>query len=246
MTALRGLPVAVLALACLSYGCGGTMPLLHGIAAVDKNVVEAGGGFSTRFVSSKTDADETSTLANKGALAPGMAPWVSGRLGFGRGFDAGLAYSGRALRVSGRKVFGDGGLRLSLGLGALGLLPKKDDALGLRLGGFGADIPVLVGWVSTSRRLMIWGGVRQSIEALQGQRELPVDPLVAADPGAESLTGWHGASGGVLGVKVGNDWIAAAFELNASAHYGKVDVGAQSVVLEGLALAPGGAVLFRF
>ena len=66
---------------------------------------------------------------------------------------------------------------LSVGLGASGLLPKRQEDIGLRIGGFGGDIPILFGIRSDADLYAGWIGVRAGAELLNGVREVPSDPL---------------------------------------------------------------------
>ncbi len=135
---------------------------------------------------------------------------------------------------------------LSLGVGVSGLLPKKDDDLGSRVGGFGGDVPLLVGWRSTADIYAVWAGVRGGAELLRGQRDLPEDPT---DPTAllvEDVNGWHAHAGGLLGLRVGFRYIFAVFEVGGAMHWADGTVGDVDVAIQQFSIAPAGALIGRF
>ena len=86
------------------------------------------------------------------AIAPGVAPWVSGRVGIVGSNEGGLTYSGHALRFDLRHAFEFGkGAALSIGLGGTAVIarrPGEDNANGVY--GGGADLPVLIGLRSST------------------------------------------------------------------------------------------------
>ena len=225
--------------------------MMHTAHAVAEDDITVGAGFSgTVAVSPPDTATVPDAVMDSGAFAPGIAPWVGARYGLGNDFDAGLMYTGRAARLDGRRafVFGDKEqAAVSLGIGLSGLLPARDDDFASRVGGFGADIPVLIGWRSTADIYAIWAGARGGIEILRGQRELPEDPN---DPSApllsEDIDGVHGHVGGVLGLRVGFRYIFAVLELGGRMHWANGSVGDVDVAISQFALAPAGAIVGRF
>jgi hypothetical protein len=186
-------------------------------------------------------------LWQESAFAPGLAPWVSGRLGIDGSFDAGLTYTGRAARVDARHawVFEES-TALSLGLGGSGLLPKRDDDLALRVGGFGFDVPLLLGYMSDADIYAVWLGARGGAEYLTGQRELLADPLDPSAPLSEKIQGWHAHAGGLVGMRVGFRYVFAVLELDAAMHWARGTIGANDVTAQMFTLAPAGALIVRF
>jgi hypothetical protein len=228
--------------------CGGAAPLLHPAHALPEGDVTMGAGFSgTAPVGAKRlEVDQTAERSiEEGAFSAGLAPWVGGRYGFGDGWEAGLTYTGRSIRVDGRHAFDIDGAALSLGLGASGVLPRERDDLGLSIGGFGGDVPILFGLISDSDVYAGWIGVRGGIELLRGSRTVQPD---AMDPTllSEEVSGWHAQAGGLLGFRVGFRYIYAAMELSAAMHWAEGSVGASDVMLRQFALAPSGALIVRF
>ncbi len=239
------------ALATLALcGCGGGVPLMHSAHPTPEHEVTVGAGFSGTLVTSslpvsgaQADVDELRT----GALSPGIAPWVGARLGFARGFDAGLLYSGRSVRVDGRKSFElTRSLALSLGLGAAGLLPQSRRGSDLRVGGFGGDVPLLFGWRSRADVYSAWIGARGGAELLRGVRELPSDAATPEIVVNEAVNGWHAWSGGVVGLRVGFRYVFAVLEVDAAMHWARGDIAGRPVSVSQLGVAPAGALVARF
>jgi hypothetical protein len=240
--------LAGLLLCCAA--CGGGVPLMHAAHAVPQHEVTFGAGFSGTVVTSglPTQGAASDIEALKaGGLSPGIAPWVGARLGFGRGFDAGLIYTGRGVRVDGRKSFAlTDSLALSLGAGASGLIPHHRKSEGLRVGGFGADLPILFGWRSRAEIYSVWLGARGGVELLRGQHELPADP---ANPDLlfnESVSGWHAFAGALAGLRVGLKHVFTVLEVDAAMHWAQGTIGDRRVRTSQLGVAPGGALIVRF
>ncbi len=248
----------VLLVAVVLAGCGGGAPLMHAAHALDAQEVTVGGGFSgtvalrssgglAEKLSPTAGADDADQNLEQGAFAPGLAPWVSGRLGFDGDFDGGLTYTGRSIRIDGRRAFDFGDTALSLGLGVSGLLPKRHDDLGLRVGGFGGDIPLLFGWRSRADIYAAWVGARGGVEVLRGKRDIEPDPLGPPDQAlSEDLSGWHAHAGGLFGFRVGFRYIFAVMELGMAMHWAEGDIGGRSSTIGQLSLTPSGALVGRF
>jgi hypothetical protein len=241
--------LALVSLLCAA-GCGGGAPLLHTAQPVAKGDVTMGAGFSGTAASRNVAAAGTVAdleLVRAGAVAPGLAPWVGARLGFGGGVDGGLTYVGRAVRLDGRRVFAlSSALDLSLGLGATGLLPQRNDALALRVGGQGLDVPLLVGWRSAGDIYSVWLGARGGFEWLRGQRELPPDPSTPTLLVTERITGRHSWVGGLTGLRIGFRHVFALLEVDAAVHFADIDVAGRPTTATAFALAPSGALVAKF
>lgn len=246
----RACALAALACTLAAWGCGGAAPLMHTAHALAEDEFTLGGGFSgTLPVSPTTVEGPAEQVIESGAFSPGLAPWVGGRFGLGNQFDAGLTYTGRGIRLDGRRSFAFGdedASAVSLGIAASGLLPKRDDDLGSRVGGFGGDVPLLIGWRSTADIYSVWAGARGGAELLRGQRDLVADPNDPSAPLVEDLEGWHAHAGGLLGVRVGFRYIFAVFEVGAAMHWAGGTVGAIDVSIQQFSIAPSGALIGRF
>ena len=246
----RGVFAAVMAFA--AAGCGGAAPLMHTAHALPAEQFTLGAGFSGTVPvdPARLQASNLEDLSlEEGAFAPGLAPWLGGRLGLGEGIDAGLTFTGRAARVDIRKAFeldGPEGPALSLGIGASGLLPKRRDDIGLRIGGFGADIPILFGLRSDADLYSGYIGLRAGGELLSGSREIEQDPLDPTAPGAGPVDGWHVQAGGLAGFRVGFRYIYAIIEVGAAMNWAEGTVTGREVVLRQFSLSPSGAIIGRF
>jgi hypothetical protein len=231
--------------------------MMHPVHPLPDGDVTVGAGFSGTVPVAPSQLQAVSAddqVLEEGAIAPGLAPWVSARLGLASEWEAGLTYTGRSARADIRHAFLFGGAdesqAISLGVGASGLLPKRREDLGLRVGGFGFDVPVLYGWRSSGDIYSLWLGPRGGAEYLNGQREVSADPLdptsAPVDGRIDPISGWHAQVGGVVGMRVGLRYIYAAFELDAMMHWAEGSIGDTEVSLSQFALAPAGAVVVKF
>ncbi len=197
-------------------------------------------------------------------FAPGLAPWVGARAGIGYDTEAGLTYTGRSARVDARHAFEWEAIAVSAGLGLSGVLSRRGfggeddptargqaipglDASGVS--GWGADVPILVGWRSDPALMQIWGGVRGGYERVLGDVILRVDP----DPSLEQTASfdasrWYGA--GLIGLMVSIDpvWVAVELSTAFGRAEGELDVGASHVTgkATALSLSPAAAIGGRF
>jgi hypothetical protein len=175
-------------LACATLGCGGGMPLMHPARTLPAGEVRAMAGFSadvavgglsTAVRNATNDAAGRSTGPPRGdavyaegalvaaSVGPGIAPVAGARVGVGLQADGGLVFTGRAVRGDLRRSFelsntwtlsvGAGGSAAFYGRDQTGSVPDVD--LG-RLHGWGADVPVLIGYESDGDLYMLWVGAR--------------------------------------------------------------------------------------
>ena len=264
---------------------------MHPAHTLAPNHVTMGAGVSSNFVLGDADTriQNARTVMANGALetpeekrefvsgavayallAPGLAPWVGARSGVGWSSDAGITYSGRGVRLDGRRSFEDGVLAASVGVGVTGVLVHpghdqpgearggNDEAIpGLDLGGVrgvGAELPLLVGWRSQAELVQVWLGARTGYERLWGSVLLRTDPDPTAEDSAPfEASRWFAL--GVLGVGVSIHPILIAIELDGG--YQKADgsirlkdnvSGArtrENADLQGLTLTPTAAVIGR-
>ena len=166
------------------------------------------------------------------AVAPGVAPYMAGRVGLGNHNEAGLTYTGRAVRLDGRHAFEWPSLALSVGVAATGALARPgkqpatevgaqpEETAGLRtvtlssLSGYGLELPVLFGWRSDADVVKLWTGLRVGFE-----RDTFDVTLVESSP--DTSVGSTGNAtrfwgGGLVGFSVGLDPIEVRVELNAA------------------------------
>lgn len=249
-------------LGVLATGCGGAAPLLHTAHPLPEEEVTVGAGFSGSINVTPPELQPTDVreaIVEEAATAPGFAPWVGGRLGLGGDNDAGLTYTARTVRLDGRHSFVFGDERewaVSLGLGASGILPKEQEDTAARVGGFGGDVPLLIGFNSDADIYGAYLGIRGGAEYLRGQRALaplPTDPFPESEV-VQPITGWHTQAGALLGVRIGFRYLYAALEVAGDVHWAQVEL-AEDLALGAVggrasfrtfAIRPAGALIGRF
>jgi hypothetical protein len=187
------------------------------------------------------------------AIAPGLAPFVAARVGAGNNFEGGLGYTGRAVRADLRRGFDDGHYTFSAGLGVSAALYGRQqgnsDLPNVDLGalhGYGADIPLLVGWESTGGIYKLWGGARGGFEhdVVENLTSEPKDVTIGNPPiHLDANRYWGGA---VVGFATGLGHVHVALELSAA--YQAVDgtYNDNKVKVHGVTLAPATALWWWF
>jgi hypothetical protein len=265
----------------LLLGCGGGGPLLHPARTLPRGDVRAGAGLSTELMpgSFRDDLErarqiagvlepdgtasrspETNEALAKGALvaasvAPGIAPFVGARVGLAHAFEAGLAYTGRGLRVDVRRAFSDGPYSLSLGLGLSTALYGRQSSTGgaslpgVDLGslrGYGADVPVLAGWQSPDETYAVWFGPRAGLEwvAIEALKSEPKPVRLGTDPLALDALRWH--LGAVAGLSIGNQRLRVALETHVAYQSMTGSFDGTRARLDGLTLTPASALWLSF
>lgn len=272
---LRRTGCLALAVLLASAGCGGGLPLLHPARTLPQAEVRAFAGFSDNVAvgsfstalraaineaaanSSSPGAPGTDVTYAQGALAlasvaPGISPVAGARVGLGEQFEAGLEYTGRAIRADARRSFELGG-HWSLSAGAAGSaalfgqqsgtsLPNVDIGA---LHGWGADVPVTVGYESDGGIYMLWAGARA------GWEHIDVTGL-ASEPGGTlgsppiSLSADRWWTGGLLGLAVGFRHVHVAAELDVSYADVEGEYNETHATLRGATVAPAAALWWRF
>ena len=245
--------------------CGGGVPLLHPAQVLPAGKTAFAAGVSDRFVLGDAEraldsarqrppgapgADPRLTRGVLVALAegPAVSPFVAGRMGIPGSNEAGLSYSGQAVRGDARHSFAwaaQSALSLGLGLTARGLgqsaeLPGADLD---RAHGFGLDLPVLVGYRSDADLLSVWAGLRGSVDRWSG--------TVALDSAAPfELEASRFAAGPIVGLAVGLPpfWVAAELEVDYSHVTGSLNrPGAHlDARVDGWSMRPAGALVTKF
>lgn len=253
--------------------CGGGSPLLHPAHALPAGDVRVAGGLSAN-VAAGALADDLKIARDiaardpnapgapgqspeyaRGALvaaavAPGIAPFVGGRVGIGQSFEGGLAYTGRSVRFDARRAFESGAFALSVGAGLSAALYGRDATTPLpnvelrALRGWGGDVPVVVGWRSAGGLYQVWGGARAGVE-----RDI-VDTISTEPrpgiPGPIRLEATRIWGGGLVGLAMGFRHVHVAVELDVA--YQSVDgrYNATEATVRGLTLAPATAAWWSF
>jgi hypothetical protein len=244
-----------------------TLPLGDVRGALGFSGTVAAGGFSDAVRAATSEAAQnpnvpgppgTDPTYTRGALVaasigPGLAPFLSARVGIGWQSEGGIAYTGRGARIDLRRSFDlSRHWALSIGAGGTGVfyghqfgspLPNVD--LGA-LHGWGADVPVIVGYESEGDLYMVWMGAR-------GGGEHVDISAVTSEPGATPLGGqpinlsatrfW---GGGLLGFAAGFRHVHVAMELDVSYATVSGDFNQSHADVSGLAIVPSTAVWWRF
>ncbi len=251
-------------LTCLG-GCGGGVPLLHGAHTLAPGRTAFAVGVSDRFLLGDAhDALEEAQQALPGtppedarpargalvALAegPAVAPFAAARVGIPGTNEAGLSYSGQAVRADLRHAFEWDQSALSAGLGLTGRfgqstldLPPGTDLSGTH--GFGVDLPILLGYRSSADVISVWGGLRGSFDHWSGT--LSLDPSPAFELSASRL-----AIGPIFGMSVGLPpfWVTAELELDYTHTTGSLDrPGTRfDAQVNGWSARPAGALVAKF
>jgi hypothetical protein len=266
----------VLASALALGGCAGGGPLLHPAQTLPKGEMRIAGGLSANAVAggsasaltaarNEAAADVNGTTLNdpsfvKGALVaaaigPGVAPFVAARVGMWDHFEGGLAYTGRGVRADVRRSFAlsqDGAWALSLGVGGSGALYGNVQGTTLPgvdlsdLRGWGADVPILVGYQSEGGLYMMWLGVRGGWEHDQIANVTSEPKAVSLGYPPVGLSGEKYWGGGVLGVATGFRHLHVALEIDANATYVTGSFGGTQASIVGAAISPATALWWDF
>jgi hypothetical protein len=256
--------------------CGGGLPLLHPARALPAGDVRAfagmsgnvaAGGLASALQNARNEAANAAIAPNtppsdqayaKGALVeasmgPGLAPLAGARVGMGQEFEGGLTYTGRAVRADLRRSI-DLSTHWSMSLGAGGTAAlyahQEGDALpGVDLGqlhGWGADIPVVVGYGSDADLYMVWIGVRggwEHVDVSQVRSEPVAAALGMPSPTLSATRLW---GGGLVGLAVGFRHVHVAMEMDAAYASITGQFNATHAQVAGLTLAPGSVIWWRF
>ncbi|MBX3188484.1 MAG: hypothetical protein KF819_15825 [Labilithrix sp.] len=266
---------AIAAVGALLVGCGGGSPMLHPARTLPSGDLRAASGVSANVATGSLGDDLTRARdiaardpqvpgppgSNpdyaKGALvaaavAPGLAPFVSARVGVGSQFEGGLAYTGRGVRADMRRSFDDGPWSLSLGLGLMAALSGRQQGTELpnvslgSLRGYGGDIPVLVGWESVNGIYRFWTGLRGGFEryVVETLTSEPKDIVIGAPPLRLEANRYWG--GGVLGIATGFRHVHVALEIAAAYQAIEGEYNGTKVTVNGVTLVPATALWWTF
>ncbi len=272
----RGVALVTATASLALVGCAGGGPLLHPAHTLPKGEVRVagglsanaiGGGASSSLTAAKNEAanDVSGTVLNdptyvKGALVaaaigPGIAPFVGARVGVGSAFEAGLSYTGRSARADIRRAFTfgeDNAWAVSIGIGGSAALYGRLQGTTLPgvdlsdLRGWGADVPLLMGYRSAGDLYMVWFGVRGGWEHDQIAEVTSEPKAVTIGVPPIGLTADRVWGGGVLGVATGFRHVHVALEIDANAEYVTGEFGGAHASVVGAAISPATAVWFEF
>lgn len=275
---------ALVGSALSSIACGGGAPLLHPVHTLREEELTFAAGTSGHFVlgdlaqakddlahaatESATTSAEQQRFAQgalaKFAMAPGVAPYVAGRAGLGNHNEAGLTYTVRSLRIDARHAFEWPSVALSVGLVAIGTLPRLGDrpkdnvddtegTTGLRTvelvspRGYGLELPLLFGYRSAADVVKLWTGLRAGFERDDFDLTLVESPDHAVSSSANASRLW---AGGLVGFSVGLAPIDVRVELDAAYERAEGDLvtagGELSAEVSGWSLTPAMAISAKF
>jgi hypothetical protein len=272
----RAIGIAALVLPSGALGCAGGSPLLHPAQTLDTGVVRAAAGVSANVaVGSAADdlrtareeaaragsavpgAPGTDPAYAKGALvaaaiAPGLAPFVAARVGVGNHIEGGVAYTGRGVRIDMRRSLDFEKVSLSAGVGVTGAFYGRDQSTPLpgvdltALHGYGADVPLLVGWHSEGGLYQLWAGARGGFERddIETLTSEPKDITIGTPPIRLAATRFFG--GGLAGIATGFRHVHVAAEIAASYQSVTGDFNDTHVTASGLSITPAAALWWTF
>jgi hypothetical protein len=232
-------------------GCGGGSPLLHGANVLAPGDTTFGAGASAQVAAidgAPSEARASRVLEDLG-FGAGVAPWAGARIGIEGGNEAGLAYTGRSIRLDFRHAFQLGDRwALSLGAGGSAIIPRfQGEGLGDQASAYGpgVDVPVLFGRELGPGLYSFWFGPRAGYDHLSGsfsslllQPSLPEESL--------DLEGNHFWAGGLVGVKVGFRRVHVALEVNGAWHHGQGELGDENASFDQVSVTPAGALIVAF
>lgn len=186
------------------------------------------------------------------AIAPGLAPYAGARVGIGNQFEAGLAYTGRGVRVDVRRSFGQGPWSYSVGAGGSAALYGRQQGTDLpnvaigALRGYGFDVPLLAGWESPNGIYKAWFGARGGYERVTIE-ELTSEPksvTLGTSPIHLDANRFYG--GGVVGIATGFNHVHVALEASVAYQIATGSYNATNVTVRGITIAPATALWWTF
>lgn len=262
--------------ALVATGCGGGLPLLHPAQTLGAGEVRVAAGVSAMMStgeladvvrSASNQARVTSggggptgrneTYARgalvEASIAPGVAPLVAARVGVGSHVEGGLMYTGRAVRADVRRSFDlSRHWSLSLGVGGTAALAGRQGGEALpnvdlaQLHGWGADVPLLIGYASDAGLYRVWVGGRSGWEHVDiGEvRSVPNAPALGAPTTSLSATRFW--AGGLVGIAVGFHHVHVAMEIDISYASITGNYAGTHAEVAGVTLAPASSLWWVF
>ncbi|HEY3665004.1 MAG TPA: hypothetical protein VGL19_03345, partial [Polyangiaceae bacterium] len=252
--------------ACALCACGGGVPLLHPAHVLNAGQTSFGAGMSDRLLLGSEqralgDAQRRAPGAplpagdpayTRGVLVavaegPALAPWASARVGIPGSNEAGLSFTGQALRLDARHAFQSQNSAWSVGLGLTdrGFGQSALELPGTDLkhpGGVGLDLPLLFGYHTDAELISIWAGARAAYDHWSGA--VTLDAAAPFELSAARLS-----AGPVLGLAVGLPplWVAAEVEVDYSHVTGTLGRSASELDarFDGWSVRPAGALIVK-
>jgi hypothetical protein len=270
----------------LLTACGGGAPLMHPAHTLTEGDVSFAAGTSGRVVlgslhDAEKDLDASAAIPGgatseserdafargaivRAAVAPGVAPFLAGRVGLGNQNEAGITYTGRGVRIDGRHAFEWPKLALSVGAGVSGALARPGDEperkagdtagdSGLRtatltsLTGYGVEVPLVFGYRSDADVVTAWIGVRAGFERDAFNLSLVESPDYPLGTTGHASRWW---GGGLVGFSVGLSPIEVRVELDGAYERAtgtlRLNDGELAGTVAGWSLTPAMAISAKF
>jgi hypothetical protein len=195
-----------------------------------------------------TDATYARGALVAASVASGLAPLVGARVGTGAHVEVGLAYTGRSVRADVRRSFDlTDRVALSIGAGGTAALAGRQDGSALpnvdlgRVHGWGADVPLLLGYSSEAGLYSLWLGARGGWEHIDGGdvgTDAAIGPIAI-----EAARAW---GGGLVGLAVGFRHVHVAMELDVCYASVAGEYAGTHAEVAGWTLAPAAALWWEF
>ena len=269
-------------LAALASGCGGGLPLLHPAQPLPAGATSLSAGLGSQWVGGRAnrEIDDARAVVGSDPASPalpsaatlaaalyssGLFPWASMRLGLGHQSEAGLAYTGRRVRLDARHAWLRGPWAVSLGAGAGLGLARATASDGNGTSAFGSaepvagldtsstravavDAPLLVGWRSTADIARVWLGLRPVYEHVYGSLSFTQASSVTRanlNANALSVNGLFGLAMGLRPV-----YLALEFSMGGSHAHGSLsgssgNFAEGSATMSAITLTPAAALIWE-
>lgn len=272
MNRVRRSALLLAAIAAMSAAsCAGGAPLMHPAHVLSQGHTRFAAGAAANFTAGEAsdainnaDAERITAVVDKpsptytagalavAAFAPGVAPFVAGRVGLGYDAEGGLSYTGHAMRIDARYALQGDTTALSVGVGGSALLARRGTITNAQLGGlnlegvsgWGADVPVVFGWRSSGDIVWWWAGARGGYEKLRGTVTLFV-PTVP-DPLDGDIDAHRLMVAGLTGLAVGFRHFHAAVEVQGAYQDAQGALWGTDVQVKGFTFSPSAALLGSF
>jgi len=263
--------IAPLAFGLWLCACAGASPLMYPAHPLSDGNVRFAAGAAANFALGtpshaidEAAAEPVGVMADRptektirgalavAAMAPGVSPLVSGRVGLGYDMEGGLTYTGRAAHLDARWAWVADSLALSFGAGASALLSRRGASpdmpiAGLDLDattGWGVDVPIVFGWHSDADMVWWWTGTRGGYERLRG--DVGYRGPAPALPIDGEIDGYRAHLSQVMGFAIGFRYLHAAVEVQGGYAWASGTLWETDVSVQGLTFSPAASLIGHF
>jgi hypothetical protein len=246
----------------LLTACGGGAPLLHPAHTLPQGDLTFAAGTSGHLALGGLRRTKTNGSLVGAAVAPGVAPFVAGRVGLGQHSEGGLSYTGRGARLDARHAFEWPSLAVSVGGAALGTFADsgreaqpspegagaEQRALSLdSVSGYGFELPVMFGYRSSADVVKLWTGLRAGFDRYGYNTSTIETPGQPARATGKATRIW---GGGLVGFAIGLSPVEVRVEVDAAyeSAWGKLvtSTGELTGDAAGWSLTPAMAISAKF